>query len=73
MQEMYEKQRSTGKYKEPTELVDEIEHILTKLKIENKIIKQKKREVFHYKDEIPVKQFFTLYAINKISTIANLK
>ena len=57
MQEMYEKQRSTGKYKEPTELVDEIEHILTKLKIENKIIKQKKREVFHYKDEIPVKQF----------------
>jgi hypothetical protein len=29
--------------------------------------------VFKYKEKIPVRQFFALYAINKISTIANEK
>jgi DNA (cytosine-5)-methyltransferase 1 len=36
-------------------------------------IEQKELIVFKYKDKVPVKQYFALYAINKISTIANNK
>lgn len=71
MQEMYERQECISKYKEPTELVDEITLILEKLKINHKKIKQKKNEIFLYKDEIPIRQLFALYAINKISSHAN--
>lgn len=71
MQEMYESRKSIEKYKEPTELVEEIANILNSLKIEGETIMQGNFKVFKYKDEIPVKQFFALYAINKISTIAN--
>jgi len=71
IQEMYENQQSFEKYKEPTELVDEIGNILNRIKIKDETIKQDKIKVFKYKDEVPVKQFFALYAINKISTIAN--
>lgn len=71
MQEMYENQESFEKYKEPTELVDEIGNILDRIKIKGETIKQDKFNVFQYKEEVPIKQFFALYAINKISTIAN--
>jgi len=71
IQEMYEVQKSIEKFKEPTELVDDIATILENLKIENKTLKQGKNKVFEFKDEVPIKQFFALYAINKISTIAN--
>lgn len=73
MQEMYEKQESTEKHKEPTELVNEIAIILNNIKIKNKTIKQGQFKVFQHKDEIPIKQFFALYAINKIASIANQK
>jgi len=73
LQEMFEQQKSIGKYKEPTELVDEIGMIINKLQIKKDTIIQEKAKVFHYKEEIPVIQFFALYAINKISTIANSK
>ena len=71
MQEMYEAQRSSGKFKEPTELVDDIGFILKRLKIKNHVLKQEKIKIFEFKDEVPIKQFLALYAINKISTIAN--
>jgi DNA (cytosine-5)-methyltransferase 1 len=73
LQDMFEQQKSIGKYKEPTELVDEIEIIINKLQIKKETIIQEKTKVFQYKNEVPVKQFFALYAINKISTIANSK
>ena len=71
MQKMYEAQQSIGKYKEPTELVDEVASILTRLKINNDVLAQKNSKIFHFKDDVPVRQFFALYALNKISTIAN--
>ena len=73
IQEMYENQQSIEKYKEPTELVDEIGSILNSIKLKEVTIKQNKIKVFKHKDEVPVKQLFALYAINKISTIANGK
>jgi DNA (cytosine-5)-methyltransferase 1 len=71
LQKLYEQQVSTKKYIEPTELIDLIQEIIEKLEIENVEVEQKKFKVFKYKERVPVKQFFALYAINKISTIAN--
>jgi DNA (cytosine-5)-methyltransferase 1 len=71
IQKLYELQKSNDKYTEPTELVDSIKELIEKLNIEDIEVDQKKLKVFRYKDKVPVKQFFALYAINKISTIAN--
>ncbi len=73
LQKLYELQKSNTKYTEPTELVDLVQEIIDELKIENVEIEQKKLIVFKHKEKVPVKQFFALYAINKISTIANGK
>jgi DNA (cytosine-5)-methyltransferase 1 len=73
MQKLYEFQKSNSKYTEPTELVDSIQEMIEKLNIENIEFEQTTIKVFKYKDKVPIKQFFALYAINKISTIANHK
>jgi DNA (cytosine-5)-methyltransferase 1 len=73
LQKLYELQKSTPNLTEPTELVDTIQELIEKLNIERKDINQKELRVFKYKEKIPVRQFFALYAINKISTIANEK
>jgi len=73
MQKMYEKQESISKYKEPTELVDEIKLILDKLKIDQKKWKQEKNKIFLYKENIPIRQLFVLYAINLIASKTNSK
>jgi DNA (cytosine-5)-methyltransferase 1 len=72
LQKLYEVQKSNSKYTEPTELVDLIQELIEKLDIEKAEVEQNRIKVFKYKDKVPVKQFFALYAINKISTIANL-
>jgi DNA (cytosine-5)-methyltransferase 1 len=71
LQSLYEQQKSSRKYTEPTELVDLVNKIIEKLNIEKIDFDQKKYKIFKYKEKIPVKQLFALYAINKISTIAN--
>ena len=71
MQKLYELQKSDTKYTEPTELVDSVQDLIEKLNIENIEVVQNKIKAFKHKDKVPVKQFFALYAINKISTIAN--
>lgn len=72
LQELYELQKSNSKYLEPTELVDSIQELIDKLNIKDDDVEQIDFKVFKYKDKVPVKQFFALYAINKIVTIANL-
>ena len=71
LQKLYEVQKSNYNFKEPTELVDLIQEYIENLNIENIEIKQNIIKVFKYKEKVPLKQFFALYAINKISTIAN--
>jgi len=71
LQKLYESQKSSKRYKEPTELVDSVRKIINELEIENIEIDQKKVKIFKYKQKIPIKQLFALYAINKISSIAN--
>ena len=70
---LYENQHSTDQYTEPTELVDEIEAILEKVCVSRDNFLQNKLKIFHFKNEIPIRQLFALYAINKISTVANSK
>ncbi|MCG1037716.1 DNA cytosine methyltransferase [Polaribacter sargassicola] len=73
LQKMYELQESKGNFKEPTELVSEINIIIKKINLDNNLLKQKDRKIFEYKDEVPVEQLFALYAINKIASVANEK
>jgi len=73
LQKLYEFQKSTIRYTEPTELVDLVQEIIDELKVENVEVEQKKLIVFKHKEKVPLKQIFALYAINKISTIANYK
>lgn len=71
LQKLYELQKSSSEHLEPTELVDSIQGLIDNLNLENVEVDQKKFKVFKHKEKVPVKQFFALYAINKISTIAN--
>jgi DNA (cytosine-5)-methyltransferase 1 len=71
LQKMYEHQKSIGKFQEPTALVDEIKSIIENVGILDKELDQADKKIFRHKDKIPLKQLFALYAINKISTIAN--
>ena len=73
LQKLYELQMSNFKYTEPTELVDTVQDLIEKLDLENIEVVQNKIKVFMHKDKVPIKQFFALYAINKISSIANIK
>jgi DNA (cytosine-5)-methyltransferase 1 len=71
MQKLYELQKSNSKYIEPTELVDSIQDLIEKLNIENIEVEQSQLKFFKHKDKVPIKQLFALYAINKVSTLAN--
>jgi len=71
LQNLYEQQQSNERYTEPTELVDLVHDVINKLEVENVEIDQVELKVFKHKDKVPVKQLFALYAINKISSIAN--
>jgi len=73
LQKLYELQKSSTGYTEPTELVDLIQEIIEKSNIDNVDVEQNKIKVFEHKEKVPMKQYFALYAINKISTIANEK
>jgi DNA (cytosine-5)-methyltransferase 1 len=70
LQEMFEKQKSIGKLLEPTRLVDEVRNIIQDTIIDEPEFVQIETTIF-YKKVVPTKQLFALYAINKISTIAN--
>lgn len=71
LQKLYEQQKSSEKLSEPTELVDLIQATIKNLEIIDKEFEQGENKIFEHKEKVPVKQLFALYAINKISTIAN--
>ena len=71
LQKMYEEQFAINNLLEPTELVEKVNNIITKINFKNPYFTQNETVVFENKDIIPMSQVFALYAINKISTIAN--
>jgi DNA (cytosine-5)-methyltransferase 1 len=72
LQEMYELQKSTKGLLEPTLLVEEIAKIINELDSSNAMFKQGETKIFK-KQTVPKKQLYALYALNKITSIANLK
>lgn len=73
LQDMYEKQISVDNLKEPTVLIDEIAEIIEKVDCSDSLFQQTEKIVFDNKSKVPIKQVFALYAVNKISSIANNK
>lgn len=70
LQEMYETQRSIGKYNEPVDLVERIAEIIDSIVTEESNFDQNGKRLFT-KKSIPKKQVMALYAINKMCSIAN--
>lgn len=73
LQYLYEKQISNKKIIGPTDLVDLVQELIEKFIVDKVEVNQDKFKIFKYKDIVPISQIFALYAINKISTIANNK
>lgn len=71
LQRLYEQQKSNNTLIEPTELIDTIQEKINNLSLEKESINQESQKIFKYKNIVPLKQFFALYAVNKISSIAN--
>ena len=73
LQKYYELQVSNGLILEPTELVEEVTKIINQITFEHIDFEQNEDVIFKHKRKVPLKQPFALYAINKISSIANKK
>jgi len=73
LQKYYELQVSNGSILEPTELVGEVNKIINQITFEQIDFEQNEDVIFKHKRKVPLKQLFALYAINKISSIANKK
>lgn len=72
LQEMHERQISQDGYLEPTKLIEKIADIIHELDKNKDIYIQDNQCIFPSKLSIPERQVMALYAINKISTLANL-
>jgi DNA (cytosine-5)-methyltransferase 1 len=71
LQEMYEVQQSKDGLLEPTVLVEEVGKLIEQIVNVQEIFVQKGKIIFKNKQAVPLRQLFALYAINKISSIAN--
>ncbi|GAB3194070.1 DNA (cytosine-5)-methyltransferase 1 [Pontibacter aydingkolensis] len=70
LQEMYEKKLSVGRFLEPTLLIEELARVIEGFDAYDELFIQKEQKIFE-KPIVPKKQLYSLYAINKIVTIAN--
>jgi len=70
LQEMYEIHRSKGKYWGPAELIDKLADLIARIEYKAPFFDQNGKKLFK-KRSIPKKQVLALYAINKITSIAN--
>ncbi len=75
LQKMYEIQVPLSGLIETCELTEEISRIIEYLEVDNVKYdqKEKKQIFFKNKEIVPLKQVFALYAINKITSLANSK
>lgn len=71
LQLMYEQQFPFDNLYDPTQLVEEIANLINGLKINGDCYEQNGTIVFKHKKVVPIKQFFALYAISIICSIAN--
>ncbi|WP_379953105.1 DNA cytosine methyltransferase [Dokdonia sp. R78006] len=71
LQRMYEEQVAFENLLEPTALIEKVNEIISQIKFNKADYIQSETIVFENKDIVPMSQVFALYAINKITTIAN--
>ena len=71
LQYYYENRARPEGYLDPAELVDEIARIIEALGIDDQSFKQDEVCIFKGKKLVPLKQLFALYAINRVSSLAN--
>lgn len=71
LQDMYEKQISQYPFVEPTKLIENIGLAIDNLNIDKHEYEQSEIVIFSNKNKVPLKQIFALYAINKVSSLAN--
>ncbi len=71
LQEMYENRRSQQPFLEPTELIEKVASIIDDFTFDSPDFKQNGLIYFNHKESVPKKQIMALYAINKVSSIAN--
>ncbi|MCW0481356.1 DNA cytosine methyltransferase [Gaoshiqia sediminis] len=72
LQEMYERRKGEANFLEPTQLVETVAKIIDEFHFdEEEFIQEDESLHFRYKRTVPKKQVLALYAINKISSIAN--
>lgn len=73
LQNMLEQGSSLTPLLEPSELINRIKEFILEADIDSLSFNQVNLEIFKHKKVIPAHQLFALYAVNKISTIANSK
>lgn len=72
LQKLFEVQKSKKEKLEPTELIEYLAKFISSLEIEDELFNQAGiQPIFIYKDQVPLKQLYALYAINKITTTTN--
>ncbi len=67
---MYENRLNEGNYLEPTQLVDSVARLIDEFDFKEAEMKHSQQSIFK-KSTVPKKQVMALYAINKISSLAN--
>ncbi|MEQ9467834.1 MAG: DNA cytosine methyltransferase [Ekhidna sp.] len=71
IQKMYEERKSIDPYLEPTILLESVAALINRYDFTEPNFEQEKKLFFKHKPIIPKKQILALYAINKITSIAN--
>lgn len=71
LQRLFEQQTQVDGKKDPIGLIEELKNIINSFDIDGTVVKDKSLQIFKYKNQIPLKQVFALYGINKITSITN--
>jgi DNA (cytosine-5)-methyltransferase 1 len=73
LQVMHEQGESFNYLLEPSELINQVKELILEANVNSLNFNQEELKIFKHKKIIPAHQLFALYAVNKISTIANSK
>ena len=73
LQKLHDDQNNKGKFLKPFDLIESVKILIDKIEFKEKDYYQTYKRIIKAKEVVPKKQILALYAINKITTIANSK
>lgn len=73
MQRLFEEQVSEGKYANPVRIIDDLRDLINELQVSGLLVQNGSIQPFPSKNSVPVKQLYALYAICRITSLANRK